>query len=120
MAPMYLDLGRIPSRLGSSHPTLYPYNAFLAADGYVVVTPFTQRFWRNFCIAIGRPELAEDPAYADFTKRLENRTQLAAILDNEMRRLPVAEWLARFRDANVPAGPVNSVGAALDMEQTRA
>lgn len=42
VAPLYLSLGQIPERVGSGHLTIYPYNAFEAADANMVMAPFTR------------------------------------------------------------------------------
>lgn len=66
MGVSYLNLGMIPGRLGSGHQTIYPYNAFETKDHrYIVVAPFTNRFWRSFCEVIGRGDLPDQPEYHD-------------------------------------------------------
>jgi crotonobetainyl-CoA:carnitine CoA-transferase CaiB-like acyl-CoA transferase len=121
MGLSYLNLGMIPGRLGSGHQTIYPYNAFETEDHrYIVVAPFTNRFWRSFCEVIGRGDLPENPEYHDFASRLANRSDLAPLLDAIMRERTATEWLELFRAAHVPAGPVNLVSEALESAQTAA
>ena len=119
MATSYLNLEMIPTRLGSGHPTLYPYNAFATSDDYIVVACFTQRFWRSFCKVIGREDLAQHPDYIDFASRLKNRAELAPILNAEMLKRTARDWLARLLAGDVPAGPVNTVRDTLEAEQTQ-
>jgi len=120
MAPMYLTLGQVPGRVGSGHTTIYPYNAFEVADGWIVAAPFTQRFWRNFCAALGSPEWAEDERFRDFQRRLDNRALLEPMLNARMKTRTRADWLTVLEAADVPCGPVNSVAEALAMEHSRA
>jgi crotonobetainyl-CoA:carnitine CoA-transferase CaiB-like acyl-CoA transferase len=121
MGVSYLNLGMIPGRLGSGHQTIYPYNAFQTKDHrYIVVAPFTNRFWRSYCEVIGRGDLPEMPEYHDFASRLANRADLAPLLDGIMRQRTATEWLDLFRVAHVPAGPVNLISEALESEQTAA
>lgn len=120
MANIYFATGESPAKLGSAHPTIYPYNAFKTADGYMVVAPFTNEFWRKFCVAIGRPELPDDPRFKNFRERLKNRAVLGPILDAIMAERPTGEWQALLEKGDVPNGPVNSVGEALEMDQTKA
>jgi crotonobetainyl-CoA:carnitine CoA-transferase CaiB-like acyl-CoA transferase len=65
------------------------------------------------CEAIGQPELARDPRFADFAARDRNRDELAPILDDAFRMRPSAEWLDVLREAGVPSAPVNDVAEAL-------
>ena len=119
IAPMYLTLGQVPGKVGSGHTTIYPYNAFEVADGYIVAAPFTQRFWRNFCKALGAPWWAEDERFNNFQRRLDNREILEPLLNSKMLERGREEWLRILEEADVPCGPVNSVAEALAMEQSR-
>ena len=120
LAPLYLTLGTIPARVGSGHPTIYPYNAFEVADGYLVVAPFTGRFWRKFCEVLERPEWGQDERFRHFQDRLDNRHILEPLLNERMRGKTRAEWLRLLEAGDVPCGAVNDVAEALSMEQTRA
>jgi len=119
IAFMYLSLGQIPGKVGSGHTTIYPYNAFEVADGHIVPAAFTQRFWRNFCQALGSPEWAEDDRFKDFQRRLENRSVLEPLLNGRMKEKTREEWLRILEIADVPCGPINSVAEALELEQSR-
>lgn len=118
MANAYLATGQQPQRLGSSHPTIYPYNAFATSDGYITVAPFTNRFWRNFCAVVERPDLAENEEYKRFGGRLKHRAELSEMLDEIMRQRTTDEWMRLLEIGDVPCGPVKTVGQALSMPQT--
>ncbi len=77
----YSYTGDAPTRQGNSHPTLFPYDAFEAADGYVVVAAFGDNHWTALCEAMERPDLAAE--YPDATSRLDHRETL---------RDEVADW----------------------------
>ena len=101
-----LSLGDTPGRIGNDHPVIYPYGAFTAADGPINVAASTDEQFRNLCTVIGAPDLAEDPDYADNSKRSANRTALKARLDDLLATRPAAEWAPLIMEAGVPAGPV--------------
>ena len=42
---------------------IVPYQAFAAADGYLMVAAGNDNLFRRLCAAIGRPELAGDPRF---------------------------------------------------------
>ena len=83
-------------------------------DGkYVVFQPFEEKFWRNFCRAVGRPDLGErssgapaDLASGDETLRLE----LVAIMKTRTQ----AEWIDFFIEQNVPGMPVHTLPELVD------
>jgi crotonobetainyl-CoA:carnitine CoA-transferase CaiB-like acyl-CoA transferase len=102
-----------PRRSNSAHPSLVPFQNFETADGWIVVAAPKEKFWVRVCEAIGRPELATDPRFADFGARDRNREELAPILDEAFRARPSAEWLVLLRAAGVPSSPVNDVLGAV-------
>jgi crotonobetainyl-CoA:carnitine CoA-transferase CaiB-like acyl-CoA transferase len=104
----------------SAHPSLVPFQAFAAADGWLVVACPKEKFWARLAGAIGRPELAADPRFANFAARRANAGELLAILDAVFRSRTAGEWLEVLRAAGVPCGPVNSVHDALADAQTAA
>jgi crotonobetainyl-CoA:carnitine CoA-transferase CaiB-like acyl-CoA transferase len=104
----------------SAHPSLVPFQAFQAADGWLVVACPKEKFWTRLAATAGRPELATDPRFADFAARRRNAAELLAILDDVFAARTVADWLAALRAAGVPCGPVNSVRDALSDTQTAA
>lgn len=118
MAVGYFADGVAPTRVGTGHSTIFPYNSFRARDGEVVVAPFTQRFWRNFCAATGQEELLAVDTYKDFARRLRHKQELLDIFEPVLAERTVEEWIEAFRTADVPAGPVLSVAAALSLPQT--
>ncbi|ELY72417.1 L-carnitine dehydratase/bile acid-inducible protein F [Natronobacterium gregoryi SP2] len=109
--------GEPPSRQGNSHPTLFPYDAFETADGYVVIAAFNDRHWTELCSAMGRDELADD--HSTMADRLESRHLL---------REEIADWtLDRTNDEvvdtlerRVPAAPVQTTADIFDDDHVRA
>jgi len=118
MANIFFATGESPQALGSAHPTIYPYNAFATADGYIVVAPFTNAFWRKFCATMGRPDLAENPRYKSFKERLAAREELGGILEPIMKTATTADWCRKLDTGDVPNSPVVSIQEAIEMEQT--
>ena len=118
MAVGYFADGEVPSRVGTGHSTIFPYNSFEAADGEVVVAPFTAQFWRNFATAAGRDDLARDDRYRSFSRRLRAKDELIAEFAPLLRERTVDEWVAIFATADVPAGPVLTLADAVALEHT--
>ncbi|HVB76557.1 MAG TPA: CoA transferase [Candidatus Nitrosotalea sp.] len=112
-AVLYLNTGAVPEAWGTSHAYQVPWQAFASSDGYVVVATREEAYWRNFCQAIGMPELAEDPRYADNLGRIAHRDELVPILEQRMRQRPSAEWMDDFLRLGVPSAPVNDLAQAL-------
>jgi crotonobetainyl-CoA:carnitine CoA-transferase CaiB-like acyl-CoA transferase len=118
-AQSWLADGVQPARLGSAHPTLTPYQAFHATDGWFVVGVGSQDLWRRFCAAVEHPELTDDPRFADSAARVRHRRELDALLAEVFAARPVAHWDAVMRGHRVPAGPPASVGEAVAKARER-
>lgn len=118
MASAYFATGEHRSRLGTGHISIFPYNAFKTSDGEVVIAIFTQAFWTKFCEGIGLPELLENPRYKSIPDRMLAKDELSAILEELFLTRTTDEWAAILETADVPYGPVLSVGRALTLPQT--
>jgi crotonobetainyl-CoA:carnitine CoA-transferase CaiB-like acyl-CoA transferase len=106
---MTLATGNAPGPLGSAHPLNAPYQAFETADGWIVVGGANQRAWQRLVEALGAPELADDPRFAENRDRMRNLDALVAALQPHFAQRSSADWLARLEAAGVPAGPVNDI-----------
>jgi crotonobetainyl-CoA:carnitine CoA-transferase CaiB-like acyl-CoA transferase len=112
-AAMYLNRGVVPPRRGTAHEYHVPWQAYETSDGHLVIAPREEVFWRAMCRAIGRPELPEDPRFADAASRRANRDALGEILEPSLRERSTAEWLAIMQREGVPAAPVRGLDEAL-------
>ncbi|MWV39242.1 succinyl-CoA:mesaconate CoA-transferase [Natrialba sp. INN-245] len=105
--------GENPTRCGNAHPTLFPYNAFEAEDGYVVIAALTDRHWRNLCERMDRPEWAVD--YPEASDRLAHRDRLEEGIADWVATLSVESVLSELNGA-VPCGPVQDITDVYDSE----
>jgi len=112
-ASAYLIGGEEPKRMGSAHPSIVPYQAFRASNGYVIVAVANDNQFRKLCEAIGHPEIAEDQRFRTNADRVRNRSELLALLEPIFLRRTVEEWVAVLEAADVPVAPVKTVRQAL-------
>jgi len=116
----YLASGRVPRRLGSAHSSIAPYQAFRAGDGrYFIVAAGTEKLWRDFCRAIGREDLADDPRFSANDRRAVNREALAAELERTFSQRPAQHWVDVLLGAGIPAAPIYNMAEALGDGNTR-
>ncbi len=71
-------------------------HAYRTADGRFVVLNFLQpdRYWTEFCNAVGRPELVDDPRLASAAARLEHLDHTVSVLEDLFASRTLAEWEA--------------------------
>jgi hypothetical protein len=117
VAGKYFATGVTPGRHGSAHESLVPYQVLPTADAPIMVAVGSDGLWRRFAPAIGRPDLAGDPRFATNPDRVRNRDTLIPLIIEVLAGRGCAEWTERLNEAGVPAGPVNTVPAALEDPQ---
>ena len=101
--------GETPTRMGNSHPSLFPYDALPTADGELIVTAGNDRQFRRLCEVLGVPELADDPRFLRNQDRTANREELRPLLVERLRARTKDEWFRDIIAAGVPCGPINTV-----------
>ena len=115
----YLIEGKIPGRWGNAHPTIVPYQSFKTADGFLVIGVASESIWLRFCQAIGRAELADDARFAKNANRVENRTELIAVLAEIFLSRDTDTWLGLLNQAEVPSASVQTIDKVFAAPQVR-
>lgn len=115
-----LSTGQAPARLGTGHPSIVPYQAMPAADGWLTVAVGNDRQFKGFATALGLAHLADDERYATNAARVQNRGELIPLLEEVLVSRSRAHWLELFTAAGVPAAPVNTLPEALQDPQVAA
>lgn len=105
--------GREAARHGSSHPSIVPYQLFHASDRPFVIGAGTDRHFAALCEVVGESQLASDPRFSINSQRVGNRHTLVPLLEKIFRGRKASHWVARCREAGVPAALVQSVREAL-------
>ncbi len=119
-AEIYLTTGRSPTRMGSRHPSIVPYESFQATDGFINVAVTNQKQWKNFCNVMEFPEVASDPRFDSNPNRIKNYEALKLIMDRALQTLTRAEITERLSAVGIPVGPINTVAEILEDPHIRA
>jgi crotonobetainyl-CoA:carnitine CoA-transferase CaiB-like acyl-CoA transferase len=119
-ALIYLSTGKSPKRAGTRHPSIVPYEAFQAQDGFVNIAVTNQKQWEKFCQVLGFAELASDPRFETMKARLANYGDLKPVIDRVVSKMTRAEVMQSMSEVGIPAGPINTVGEILEDPHIRA
>ncbi len=97
-------------------------NHYHTRDGrwFMLVMLNEERQFRPFCEALGRPELASDPRFAEIPARRRHARALTAILDGAFAERDLADWLPLMRAAGVTFGLVATLDDVPRDAQARA
>jgi CoA:oxalate CoA-transferase len=109
-----------PGPMGNRHPTITPFQAFLAKDDYIAIPVGNNAMWKIFCTAIEREDLIAHERFATNQLRTDNIQELIPILDGVMKTKTVAEWVEVFKKANFPCSPINTIDKAMKHPQALA
>ena len=99
------------------------WNHYRCADDKWISLAMLQpdRYWKNFCEVVGKPELAEDPRFAEAKVRGKNSAALVAIFDEVFAARPRDEWMRVLKGrGDFIYTIVNSVSDLPDDPQVRA
>lgn len=115
----HLSGGFEPKRVEKSgHPSLIPFQLFEVADGWIVITASKEKFYQRMVRAMGREDLIDNPKFATFAARDQNRAEVLPELYAEFVKHPRDYWIPLLEDAGVPVAPVNEVADAMTESQT--
>ena len=107
----HLASGEIPARHGNAHPNIAPYESFEARDGHLVIAVGNDAQFARLLGVLGLKD--PDGRFATNPMRVAARTELVAWLEARIAARGRDELVAALAAADVPAGPVNSVGQAV-------
>lgn len=120
LAQFYLTSGTVAPRWGNAHSTIVPYQAFEAADGWVVVAVGNDTQFARFAKALGHGEWAEDTRFSLNRNRVIHRDILVPMVAERMKTQTITHWIETLQNIDVPVGPVNRMDQVFAMEQVQA
>jgi len=98
------------------------WNTYPVAGGrwlmLVMIDPTA--YWPRLAAAVERPDLLEDPRFAEPFTRIRNAPALIAELEREFARRTLEEWRPRLDAAGLIWSPVKRLEEVLDDPQARA
>lgn len=107
LIPEYAHSGYVRERSGSALPGITPSNTYLCADGhYVAVAGNGDGIFRRLMTAIGRPDLAEDPALAHNDGRALQAEMLDGVIGGWTAANDLDTVLEVLNQASVPCGRI--------------
>lgn len=107
------------SRTETTNPLV---NSYRTSDGRYIglCVMHADKHWAELCEAIGRPELVDDPRFADQVQRAENSAECVKILDDTFATRSLAEWQPILSSQGAQWSVIQQVSELQDDPQVRA
>jgi crotonobetainyl-CoA:carnitine CoA-transferase CaiB-like acyl-CoA transferase len=110
VVPEYDGSGVIREPSGSTITGIVPTNTYNCADGkFIIIGANGDSIFKRLCEKMDRPDMAEDPRFADNAGRVENEAEIDAVIAAWTGSLDSATALQLLEEARVPSGPIYSV-----------
>jgi CoA:oxalate CoA-transferase len=103
----------LPIRTGATVPRLAPFGVFEVEDGWFALCAPTNAFAAGVLHAVERPDLIDDPRFAERDGRVANATELHALIADWAKRQTMAEALSALTRYGAPAAEVRDPAAAV-------
>lgn len=105
----YLGSGELLRRSGGKDSVIAVYQSFQTADEPLTLGLGNDNIWARFWQVLERPDMITNPRYGNNAQRRELRGEIVNIIRQILLTKPREHWLALFREARIPAGPINRV-----------
>jgi crotonobetainyl-CoA:carnitine CoA-transferase CaiB-like acyl-CoA transferase len=112
--------GHDPVPHGTHHPAFVPYGDFPTADGTILIGVSNDQLFAKLCLAIERPEWAQDSRFTTNFNRRQNYAELNKLLASLLGMQSTATWQMKFDEYGVPASPLQTTSQLLNDPQLAA
>ncbi|PSP23604.1 CoA transferase [Halobacteriales archaeon QH_10_65_19] len=112
--------GHVRERTGNRHPSTAPRNIYETKDGYMTMSASNQKIFERVAHAIDKPELIDDPRFADNATRVENVEALDAEIEAWTRQHTTEEAIDILEASDAIVGPVYDMADIFADEQYQA
>lgn len=113
----YAASGTSPAATGNRHPSITPFAALEASNGYIVVAAGNDKLWAKLCAVLGIEDLIEDPRFRTNEDRTSNWGELENILQAIMQTRSVEDWSYLLEEEGIPSGPINDIQGVVENPQ---
>jgi formyl-CoA transferase/CoA:oxalate CoA-transferase len=116
----FLADGEMPRPMGTAYKALLPYQTFRTQTRDLALAVGSEKLWKIFCPAIGRPDLTDDPRFRTNRERSQNRAALIASLQEVFLTRSFEAWEAVLLEVGVPVGAINTIDQLIEHPQVKA
>ena len=117
IASSYLISGQEAKRMGTSHPSIVPYQVLPSRDSHIMIGAGNDGQFKILCSVLQLNELPESPDFKTNKDRVRNRKKLIAILTERLQTKDNAYWLSQLEGRGIPFAPINNIAQTFEHPQ---
>lgn len=112
--------GAQPARMGLSHASIAPYDAYPTLDGEILIGVQSDAGWRSLvCDVLDVPEAVTDPRFARNVDRVAHRAECDALVASRTRLWKTVDLDSRLAQVGVPAAHLRDMSHVLQHPQLK-
>lgn len=106
----FWERGTEPTRPGSGHESLCPYQVFDTADKPLILGVANDSLWKRFCALAALDHVRDEPRFATNAARVQHRAETIALVQQALRQRRRSDWLQALDEAGIPCSPLHTLG----------
>ena len=113
--------GRKIRRPGLHHPTIALYGAYICGDNRMLLISIqNEREWLRLCVEVlDQPDMPQNPKFGSNVKRVENRVELDAIINDVFAQHSIDIIVKKLQAAQIAFGRLNDMDEFTKHPQNR-
>ncbi|KAI7898098.1 CoA-transferase family III domain-containing protein [Cokeromyces recurvatus] len=117
IASNFLIGQREATRMGTSHPSIVPYQVFPTLDSFVMIGAGNDGQFAKLCDRLDLQHLVDNPKFKRNTDRVKHRTEMIRILEERFQQATTAEWLKKLDGSGFPFAPIHTIQQTFEHPQ---
>mgnify|MGYP001173609440 FL=1 len=115
----YLVGDQIPTREGSGHPNIVPYQAFSTSDGDMMLAVGNDKQFERLMTCLNENDELFIKRFKKNEQRVDNKDEIINYLQGIFSKNNTIHWLSLLREKGIPCGPINNIHEVFDDSYTK-
>ncbi|KAI8366629.1 CoA-transferase family III domain-containing protein [Radiomyces spectabilis] len=120
IASNYLIGGKEAQRMGTSHPSIVPYQVMPTRDSFVMIGAGNDGQFAKLCQRMGMEHLLQDTRFKTNVDRVRHRVELIQALEDRLTQEDSSYWLEQLNGGGFPFAPINNIQQTFEHPQLMA
>mmetsp|Transcript_16892 Transcript_16892/g.47085 ORF Transcript_16892/g.47085 Transcript_16892/m.47085 type:complete len:337 (-) Transcript_16892:696-1706(-) len=108
--------GKEPKKLGSRHPTITPFQSYLAGTGesaeHIVIGAGNNKLFKIVAETLGHPEWVDDERFLTNGSRTDHFAELKELMEEALTQKPPGKWVDLLVERGVPSARILGIAEA--------